>query len=154
MDGERLNSEAGVGSRSDYRTKNILLVTSYNIVCGSLLPTESRAARLDVAFSTSTLSHTNGGENAISWTLSNGLEDAEGLPTKDATAKVVILFKGVGNAPVLRQNMLGWSAQEPLYTYINSAFSPALDDVVSSLFKAFGTEGHLIANYNTTMAWG
>ncbi|KAF8995909.1 ubiquitin-like autophagy protein Apg12-domain-containing protein [Cyathus striatus] len=92
---------------------------------------------------------------------------------KDATVKVVVLFKGVGNAPVLRQNMyqvtasnrfetvilflrkkLGWSAQEPLYTYINSAFSPAPDDVVSSLFKAFGTEGHLIVNYSTTMAWG
>lgn len=33
------------------------------------------------------------------------------------------------------------------FTYINAAFAPAPDDTVGSLYKSFGTEGHLIVNY-------
>ncbi|KAG1802990.1 putative ubiquitin-like modifier [Suillus variegatus] len=49
---------------------------------------------------------------------------------------------------------LGWKAGDPLFTYINLAFSPAPDDTVSNLYKSFATEGHLIVNYSTTAAWG
>ncbi|KIY53136.1 putative ubiquitin-like modifier [Fistulina hepatica ATCC 64428] len=92
--------------------------------------------------------------------------------TKD-TSKVVVRFKAVGNAPIMRQNFykitssnrfqaviqflrreLGWKAGDPLFTYINLAFSPAPDDTVSNLFKSFSTDGHLIVNYSTTAAWG
>ncbi|KAF5315248.1 hypothetical protein D9619_007509 [Psilocybe cf. subviscida] len=91
---------------------------------------------------------------------------------KDA-AKVVVRFKGVGNAPVMRQNMykitatnrfqaviqflrkeLGWQNGEPLMLYINSTFSPAPDDTVLNLYRSFATEGFLIVNYSTTPAWG
>ncbi|KAG2074392.1 hypothetical protein BDR04DRAFT_1126777 [Suillus decipiens] len=45
-------------------------------------------------------------------------------------------------------------AEDPLFTYINPAFSPASDDTVSNLYKSFATEVHLIVNYSTTAAWG
>jgi len=91
---------------------------------------------------------------------------------KDAS-KVVVRFRAVGNAPIMRQNFykitasnrfqaviqflrkeLGWKAGDPLFTYINLAFSPAPDDTVSNLYKSFSTDGHLIVNYSTTAAWG
>ncbi|KIY72547.1 APG12-domain-containing protein [Cylindrobasidium torrendii FP15055 ss-10] len=87
--------------------------------------------------------------------------------------KVIVRFKAVGNAPILRQNFykitasnrfqaviqflrkeLQWKGSEALYTYINLAFSPAPDDTVANLFKSFATEGHLIVNYSTLAAWG
>lgn len=34
------------------------------------------------------------------------------------------------------------------FTYINGAFAPTPDDTVGSLYKCFGTEGHLIVNYS------
>ncbi|KAK0472817.1 APG12-domain-containing protein [Armillaria novae-zelandiae] len=68
--------------------------------------------------------------------------------------KVIVRFKAVGNAPIMKQNFfkitssnrfqaviqflrkeLSWKAGEPLHTYINLAFSPAPDDTVSNLFK-------------------
>jgi len=92
--------------------------------------------------------------------------------TRD-TVKIIVRFKAVGNAPIMRQNFykitasnrfqtvihflrkeLGWKTGEPLFTYINLAFSPAPDDTVSNLFKSFQTDGHLIVNYSTTAAWG
>jgi len=89
------------------------------------------------------------------------------------TSKVVVRFKAVGNAPIMKQNFykitasnrfqtviqflrkeLGWKSGDPLFTYINLAFSPAPDDTVSNLFKCFQTDGHLIVNYSTIAAWG
>jgi len=113
------------------------------------------------------------------WTAQDNLDDiAEALDAletykkKDAS-KVVVRFKAVGNAPIMRQNFykitasnrfqaviqflrreLGWKAGDPLFTYINLAFSPAPDDTVSNLYKSFSTDGHLIVNYSTTAAWG
>jgi len=113
------------------------------------------------------------------WTAQDGLDNiAEALDAletykkKDAS-KVVVRFKAVGNAPIMRQNFykitasnrfqaviqflrkeLGWKAGDPLFTYINLAFSPAPDDTVSNLYKSFSTDGHLIVNYSTTAAWG
>ncbi|KAF9788486.1 APG12-domain-containing protein [Thelephora terrestris] len=113
------------------------------------------------------------------WTAQENLENiAEALNAletynkKDAS-KVVVRFKAVGNAPIMRQNFykitasnrfqaviqflrreLGWKAGDPLFTYINLAFSPAPDDTVSNLYKSFSTDGHLIVNYSTTAAWG
>ncbi|TFK68064.1 APG12-domain-containing protein [Pluteus cervinus] len=103
------------------------------------------------------------------------LEAVKALETykkKDAS-KVIVRFKAVGNAPIMKQNFykitssnrfqavihflrkeLGWKAGDPLFTYINLAFSPAPDDTVSNLFKSFATDGHLIVNYSTTAAWG
>ncbi|KAF9531353.1 ubiquitin-like autophagy protein Apg12-domain-containing protein [Crepidotus variabilis] len=92
---------------------------------------------------------------------------------KDPTNKIIVRFKGVGNAPIMKQNMykisaqnrfqaviqflrkeLGWPAGDPLFLYINSTFSPAPDDTVLNLYKSFATESFLIVNYSTTPAWG
>jgi len=113
------------------------------------------------------------------WTAQENLENiaeaAAALDTykKKDVSKVVVRFKAVGNAPIMRQNFykitasnrfqaviqflrkeLGWKAGDPLFTYINLAFSPAPDDTVSNLYKSFSTDGHLIVNYSTTAAWG
>ncbi|KZV75714.1 autophagy protein 12 [Peniophora sp. CONT] len=91
---------------------------------------------------------------------------------KDAT-KVVVLFKAVGNAPVMLRNdfnisasnpfqaivvflrkHIGWRVQDPLFTYINQSFAPAPDDNVGNLYRAFSTNGRLIVNYSTLAAWG
>ncbi|KAJ8514541.1 hypothetical protein ONZ45_g7928 [Pleurotus djamor] len=77
---------------------------------------------------------------------------------KKDTTKVVVRFKAVGNAPIMKQNFykitasnrfqaviqflrkeLAWKSGDPLFTYINLAFSPAPDDTVSNLFKACQT---------------
>jgi len=113
------------------------------------------------------------------WTAQDSLDNiAETLDAIEAykkkdVSKVVVRFKAVGNAPIMRQNFykitasnrfqaviqflrkeLGWKAGDPLFTYINLAFSPAPDDTVSNLYKSFSTDGHLIVNYSTTAAWG
>ncbi|KAG8760050.1 Ubiquitin-like protein [Ceratobasidium sp. 428] len=99
--------------------------------------------------------------------------DALQLYGKRDASKVVVRFKAVGNAPIMKQNFykitasnrfqaviqflrkeLGWQPTDPLFTYINLAFSPAPDDTVANLFKCFATDGHLIVNYSTTAAWG
>ncbi|KIL61622.1 hypothetical protein M378DRAFT_13424 [Amanita muscaria Koide BX008] len=96
---------------------------------------------------------------------SDVLRALESYKQKD-TAKVVVRFKAVGNAPIMKQNFykitasnrfqaviqflrkeLGWASNEPLFTYINLAFSPAPDDTVANLYKSFATDGHLIVNY-------
>jgi len=103
----------------------------------------------------------------------DALKALEHYKKKDPSKKVVVRFKAVGNAPIMKQNFykitssnrfqavihflrkeLGWPAGEPLFTYINLSFSPAPDDTVANLFKACGTDGHLIVNYSTTQAWG
>ncbi|ORY08174.1 autophagy protein 12, partial [Basidiobolus meristosporus CBS 931.73] len=86
---------------------------------------------------------------------------------------VVVRFRAIGNAPILRQSLykitashkfqtvimflrkeLKYKGSEPLFLYINSAFSPAPDELVSNLYKSFSVEGQLIINYCTTAAWG
>ncbi|PIL27447.1 hypothetical protein GSI_10596 [Ganoderma sinense ZZ0214-1] len=81
-------------------------------------------------------------------------EALDSYKKKDAS-KVVVRFKAVGNAPIMKQNFykitasnrfqaviqflrkeLGWKQGDPLFTYINLAFSPAPDDTVANLFKA------------------
>ncbi|WWD19475.1 ubiquitin-like protein ATG12 [Kwoniella shandongensis] len=91
---------------------------------------------------------------------------------KDAT-KVVVRFKSIGSAPIMKNNVfkataghkfqavilflrqqLGIKKEESLFTYINAAFAPAPDDTVGNLYKCFGTDGCLIVNYSNTQAWG
>jgi len=100
------------------------------------------------------------------------LSALESYKKKDPS-KIVVRFKAVGNAPIMKQNFykitasnrfqaviqflrkeLGWKSGYPLFTYINLAFSPAPDDTVTNLYKSFATDGHLIVNYSTTAAWG
>ncbi|KAL1412128.1 Ubiquitin-like protein [Vanrija albida] len=90
----------------------------------------------------------------------------ESYKAKDA-AKVVVRFKSIGAAPIMKNNVfkvtagnkfqavivflrgqLGVKAGDSLFTYINGAFAPTPDDTVGNLYKCFGTDGHLIVNYS------
>ncbi|KAF7360373.1 Ubiquitin-like protein ATG12 [Mycena venus] len=76
-----------------------------------------------------------------------------------SSAAVVMRFMPVGNTPVLKQNVfriaaaslfqavirslkkkLGMKDGDPLFTYINSTFAPAPDEVLGNLYKSFGTQ--------------
>jgi len=115
------------------------------------------------------------GGAAPSYPVGTNTESIEALETyrKRDTSKVVVRFKAVGNAPIMKNNFykitannrfqaviqflrkeLGWKSGDPLFTYINNSFSPAPDDTVTNLFKSFATDGHLIVNYSTQAAWG
>ncbi|KAJ1977128.1 Ubiquitin-like protein [Dimargaris verticillata] len=105
------------------------------------------------------------------------------LGAKPPPAKVIIRFKAVGNAPILKRNFfkinsalkfqaiimflrkeLSYKPSDPLgfidaitmtqFVYISSAFSPAPDETIENLYRCFETEGQLIVNYCTTAAWG
>ncbi|KAL7748424.1 Ubiquitin-like protein [Sorochytrium milnesiophthora] len=88
-------------------------------------------------------------------------------------SKVVIRFRAIGNAPILRQpffkisstsslssliaflrNELSLKKSDSLFLYVNQAFAPSPDEVVGDLFECFAAEGHLVVNYCTTPAWG
>ncbi|KAI9504531.1 Ubiquitin-like protein [Coemansia spiralis] len=87
--------------------------------------------------------------------------------------KVVVRFRSTGNAPILKKSVykissaqrfhaliiflrkeLGYKTTEPLFVYVNSAFSPAPDETVYNLVRCFGLDGQLTINYATTPAWG
>ncbi|PIA18656.1 acyltransferase ChoActase/COT/CPT [Coemansia reversa NRRL 1564] len=87
--------------------------------------------------------------------------------------KVVVRFRSTGNAPILKKSVykissaqrfqalivflrkeLGYKTSEPLFVYVNSAFSPAPDEIVYNLSRCFGLDGQLTINYATTPAWG
>ncbi|KAF9581230.1 hypothetical protein BGW38_001837 [Lunasporangiospora selenospora] len=73
---------------------------------------------------------------------------------KKDTSKVIVRFRAIGNAPILKQNFykitasnkfvaviqflrkeLGYQHSDPLFLYVNSAFSPAPDEIVNNLYK-------------------
>ncbi|GAB1524659.1 Ubiquitin-like protein [Rhizoctonia solani] len=83
---------------------------------------------------------------------------------KRDVSKVVVRFKAVGNAPIMKQNFykitasnrfqaviqflrkeLGWQPTDPLV-----AFSPAPDDTVANLFKDFRNGLTLVTWYIRT----
>ncbi|KAF9156287.1 hypothetical protein BG015_006331 [Linnemannia schmuckeri] len=89
------------------------------------------------------------------------------------TSKVIVRFRAIGNAPIMKQNVfkitgsskfmsvmqflrkeLNYQHSEPLFLYVNSAFSPAPDEIVNNLYKCFNTDAKLIVNYCTSPAWG
>ncbi|KAJ1922651.1 Ubiquitin-like protein [Tieghemiomyces parasiticus] len=87
--------------------------------------------------------------------------------------KVVIRFRAIGNAPILKRSFfkitsankfqlviqflrreLNYKAADPLFVYISSAFSPSPDETVENLYRCFKSDGQLVVNYCTTAAWG
>ncbi|KAG0303116.1 hypothetical protein BGZ98_006985 [Dissophora globulifera] len=95
------------------------------------------------------------------------------LRRRGANTKVVVRFKGVGGVPVMKNNLfkitgnrkfsaviqflrkeINYKNSDPLVFYVNSAFSPAPDEIVGDLFQCFGTDGTLIVNYSVEPAWG
>ena len=98
-------------------------------------------------------------------------ESSSGSPRlPDPPAKVVVLLKATGDAPILKQNKFKISAHEKfekvvsflgtqlgkkqIFAYLNSAFTPRYDETVAKLYEWYGVEGKLVVNYATTPAWG
>jgi len=104
---------------------------------------------------------------------------ADSSPASPATdgfmkdGKVVILFKSAGDAPPLKikkfklqakanfqtvsdflRKQLRFKPTDPLFLFINCAFQPNPEEIVSDLFKCFQSDGKLVVNYCSTMAWG
>ncbi|KAI8387035.1 ubiquitin-like protein Atg12 [Blakeslea trispora] len=95
---------------------------------------------------------------------------------KDVDTKVIVIFRAIGNAPILKQKIFKLTASNKFQTVIqflrkqlryqgsdplasmkiksSIAFSPSPDETVANLHKCFNTDGHLIINYCTTVAWG
>jgi len=83
---------------------------------------------------------------------------------------VVILFKAIGGAPILKQSVFKIQSTEKfakvveflckllrcdsVFLYVKSAFTPSLDELVSTLYEGFGVDGKLVLNYSLTPAWG
>lgn len=83
---------------------------------------------------------------------------------------VVVFFKAIGDAPILKQSKFKIGGvekfakvieflrkqvhRETLFVYINSGFSPNPDENIWDLFENFGIDGKLVVNYACSMAWG
>lgn len=88
-------------------------------------------------------------------------------------AKIDILLKATGNAPIMKQKK--WSvsqdhcigrisdfirrylkldANEKLFLYVNQTFAPAPDQIVKNLYDCYGADGKLILHYCKSQAWG
>ncbi|KAK9149193.1 hypothetical protein Scep_007950 [Stephania cephalantha] len=84
--------------------------------------------------------------------------------------KVVVHLRATGDAPILKQAKFKISGtdkfakvieflrrqlhRDTLFVYINSAFSPNPDELITDLYKNFGFDGKLVVNYACSMAWG
>eukprot|EP00742_Colponemidia_sp_Colp-10_P002758 GILJ01002948.1.p1 GENE.GILJ01002948.1~~GILJ01002948.1.p1 ORF type:complete len:142 (-),score=28.24 GILJ01002948.1:138-563(-) len=94
-------------------------------------------------------------------------------PTRLRDTKVLVHFKAVGNAPIMKQSKFKISGVEKfitvhtflrkalktkpadsLFFYCNSSFAPSPDEFVGDLFKCFNVNNELVINYCTTEAWG
>eukprot|EP00240_Pyramimonas_obovata_P011397 CAMPEP_0118922732 /NCGR_PEP_ID=MMETSP1169-20130426/1560_1 /TAXON_ID=36882 /ORGANISM="Pyramimonas obovata, Strain CCMP722" /LENGTH=133 /DNA_ID=CAMNT_0006863651 /DNA_START=383 /DNA_END=784 /DNA_ORIENTATION=+ len=98
-----------------------------------------------------------------------GAGQAEGTPQR-STGSVVVLFKATGGAPILKQSKFKIQGSEKfskavdflrklihrdsLFVYLNSAFAPSMDELISTLYESYGLEGKLVVNYSITPAWG
>jgi ubiquitin-like protein ATG12 len=96
------------------------------------------------------------------------------LPPAAFDAKYKIHFKAVGGAPILKKNKfllkgsstvwdvisflrdvaLKLPERDPLFLYINQAFSPSLDQTVASLHSCFSVNDELVLHYAIQLSWG
>tara|TARA_B110000977_G_scaffold42536_1_gene57537 strand:- start:11927 stop:12310 length:384 start_codon:yes stop_codon:yes gene_type:complete len=100
----------------------------------------------------------------------SGVDISSPKPTAEGPAKVIVLLRNTGDAPILSPNKFKISAEEKfekvvaaikarigrkqIFVYLNSAFTPRYDETVAKLFKWHGVEGKLVVNYATVPAWG
>lgn len=98
--------------------------------------------------------------------------DSPGTPplTKQ---KIDVLLKATGDAPIMKkkkwavepEKKVSWiiefirrylklDTNETLFLYVNQAFAPSPDQIISNLFECFETDGKLVLHYCRTPAWG
>lgn len=111
----------------------------------------------------------------------NPLEVTDNQPTKQASEtpgtsdknKIEVIFKHVGNAPILKKSKWAVSPTttvsgcvgfirkymnlDPnlsIFIYVNQSFAPAVDQTIQNLLDCYETDKKLILYYATTPAWG
>lgn len=103
--------------------------------------------------------------------------DKVATPTADvpvsSPAKIEILLKAVGNAPILKKKkflldrtknvhyIIEWlkkymklEIKEQLFVYVNQEFAPSPDAEIGTIYDCFRTGNNVILHYCTTPAWG
>lgn len=91
---------------------------------------------------------------------------------QDQPPKVIVMFKQIGDAPILKENLQKVKInssdkvarlvthltkclkRDQLFIYVRGAFSPSLEDRVGALHQAYAVDGRLVVNYAITPAWG
>merc|ERR1711964_494774 len=87
--------------------------------------------------------------------------------------KVVIHLRAVGNAPILKRTKikikgadkfskvivylrkcLKTKTEDSIFLFVNQAFCPGPDTIISDLHECYGTGNEVIVNYALTQAWG
>jgi len=103
----------------------------------------------------------------------HGVQVPSASTADQASAKIDILLKATGNAPILTnkkwtveklrkissinvfvRKLLKCEPQETLFLYVNQSFAPSPDVDVGTLYECFGANGKLILHYCLTQAWG
>lgn len=98
--------------------------------------------------------------------------DTNQSPTNDQN-KITVSFKAVGSTPVLAKKKLTidrsetvaslvnylrkklrMRADENIFIFVSSSFTPSLDTDIGTIFDCFSAEGTLFLQYCTTTAWG
>lgn len=110
--------------------------------------------------------------------VSESNNDGEGSVKNDVSdgakpIQVKLQFLAVGGAPILKKNkfqvrdsmtiaeILGFLRKtlkirdgDPLFLYLNSSFSPNLEQQIKSLHRAFQVNDELVIQYAVTSSWG
>lgn len=94
---------------------------------------------------------------------------------KPDSDKVVVIFKNVANAPILKQSKFKVStsktiasmiellrkaatgkieSSQSVFIYINQTFAPSPDQTVQNLFDCYACDNKLVLHYAITTAWG
>ncbi|EIE19375.1 autophagy protein [Coccomyxa subellipsoidea C-169] len=84
--------------------------------------------------------------------------------------QVIVWLRATGDAPILKQQKVKISANEKfskivevlrtktkseqVFVYLKESFCPSLDEKISVLYEAYGSEGRLTVNYANAPAWG
>jgi ubiquitin-like protein ATG12 len=95
------------------------------------------------------------------------------LVEEGSPAKIEILLKAVGNAPILKKKkfllertknmhyIIEWlkkymklETKEQLFLYVNQEFAPSPDAEIGTIYDCFRTGNTVILHYCTTPAWG
>ncbi|XP_063900462.1 uncharacterized protein LOC135120035 [Zophobas morio] len=103
----------------------------------------------------------------------NSLEEIVLEKEEKVQTKVIIRFRAVGDAPILKKikykvtaeddfktiiiflrSLLKCSSSETLFLYINQAFSPSPDEPIKNLFEMFAKDNKLDIFYCKSPAWG
>lgn len=101
------------------------------------------------------------------------IEEPEKVVEEESPAKIEILLKAVGNAPILKKKkfllertknmhyIIEWlkkymklETKEQLFLYVNQEFAPSPDAEIGTIYDCFRTGNNVILHYCTTPAWG